>query len=374
MTATASPNTQTPLNVAIRTKPPSPRRLSRKVLLGGAIAASAIIAISLLLGLSPQQRRATSQQEANATASGPPESISQAASQYDPTSLPRGRSTEVAPADVAGNTLQPPQDAMFSNTPAPNALSATNAGSIQTGAMAGQGGVARDPESVARTSPILFSGSSSGADGVAAATRDRGEANLDANLIPPRSRYEIQAGNVIPAALVTGLNSDLAGRVIAQVTAPVYDSVSGAHLLIPQGARLIGTYSNSATHGERRILLVWDRLIFPNGWSVNLRQMNAADPTGAAGIADTVDDHLGPLAGAIGLSSIISVLANNSQNDHRTDQSLAQSVGDAAAQQAAQTGSQIVQRELQVHPTLRVRPGANVRVLVTRDIELRPYR
>ena len=162
-------------------------------------------------------------------------------------------------------------------------------------------------------------------------------------------------------------------RVIAQVTAPVYDSVTGVHLLIPQGARLLGAYDNGVRYGDHRIVLVWTRLILPNGWSINLRQMNASDPTGAAGLTDATDNHLGGLAGAVGLSAIISVIANQSEDDHQTDGSLAQNVGDAAAQQAAQTGSQIVQRELTVHPTLRVRPGANVRVLVTRDIQLRPY-
>ena len=100
--------------------------------------------------------------------------------------------------------------------------------------------------------------------------------------------------------------------------------------------------------------------------------MNGADPTGAAGIADTVDNHLWRLGGAVGLSAIISVIAGNSEGNDRSN-SLTQSVGDAAAQQAAQTGSQIVGRELAVKPTLRVRAGANVRVLVTRDIQLRPY-
>jgi type IV secretion system protein VirB10 len=204
--------------------------------------------------------------------------------------------------------------------------------------------------------------------------RDVQEARLDARLIAPRSRYEIHAGAVIPAALITGLNSDLPGQVIAQVTAPVYDSVSGAHLLIPQGARLIGAYEGGARYGDRRILLLWNRLILPNGHSLNLGEMSAADPTGASGLQDSVDNHLGRLATAIGLSAIISVVANEAEDEgHETSASLSQSVGDAAAQQAAQTGSEIVRRDLQVRPTLRVRPGARVRVLVTRDIELSPY-
>jgi type IV secretion system protein VirB10 len=209
--------------------------------------------------------------------------------------------------------------------------------------------------------------------GGAGAGAEDADATLNARLMPPGSRYEIKAGDVIPAALVTALNSDAPGRVIAQVTAPVYDTVTGQHLLIPQGARLIGTYDNGVAHGDRRLVLVWNRLILPNGWSINLQGMNATDPSGAAGLRDQTDNHLGRLAAAIGLSAIISVIANEA-DDEEEQGSLAQSVGDAAAQQAAQTGARIVDRELGVRPTLRVRAGASVRVLIMRDVQLQPYR
>ncbi len=156
------------------------------------------------------------------------------------------------------------------------------------------------------------------------------------------------------------------------MTAPVYDSVTGDHLLIPQGSRLIGAYDNGATYGDKRLLLVWNRLILPNGWSINLRDMIGADPAGASGLRDRTDNHLDRLAGAIGLSAIISVIANEAEGDQER-RSLSQSVGDAAAQQAAQTGGRIVDRDLAVRPTLRVRAGGSVRMLVTRDIQLRPY-
>lgn len=365
MTSTAEPTQASPPNVAIRAKPPSPRRLSRKVLLGGVAIAGTVIALSLMLGLSTQTPRTAAQQNATATASGPPASIAQASTGYDVTSL---RPSHGNPLGEGTTELQPPTDPLWANGPAP--IQGQGATSSVASAVNSS---APDPQATARASPILFSPAATRSDSELANTRDFGEANLDATLIPPRSRFEIQAGSVIPAALVTGLNSDLPGRVIAQVTTPVYDSVTGNHLLIPQGSRLIGQYDNGVRYGDHRILLVWSRLILPNGWSINLRQMNASDPTGAAGLTDATDNHLGGLAGAVGLSAIISVVANNSENDQRTDGSLAQSVADAAAQQAAQTGSQIVQRELSVHPTLRVRQGANVRVLVTRDIQLRPY-
>jgi type IV secretion system protein TrbI len=218
-------------------------------------------------------------------------------------------------------------------------------------------------------SPILFG--TRGAEAPARAGDDPDR--LQAKLSPPRSRFELQAGHVIPAALVTALNSDLPGRVIAQVTANVYDSVSGDHLLVPQGARLLGTYRDGTRYGDRRILLVWNRLILPNGWSLNLEGMEASDPTGAAGLTDRADNHLDRLAAAVALSSIISVVANEAE-DKNNRASLSASLGDAAAQEAARTGARIVDRELTVRPTLRVRAGAPVRVLVSQDIQLRPYR
>lgn len=161
-------------------------------------------------------------------------------------------------------------------------------------------------------------------------------------------------------------------RVIAQVTAPVFDSVTGRHLLIPQGSRLIGAYDSATTYGDRRLLLVWNRLILPNGWSINLQGMEGSDAAGAAGVRDRTDNHPMRLAGAIALSAIVSVVANEAEDDD--SESLTRSVGNAAAQEAARTGGRIIDRELSVHPTLRVRAGAPVRVLVTRDIVLRPYR
>ncbi|PZO48609.1 MAG: hypothetical protein DCF16_16080 [Alphaproteobacteria bacterium] len=355
---TAAPNGPP---ILIRTRPPSPKRLSRKALMAGAVLAGGIIAFALINGLSERpDRYGGAEQNASAAAGGAPESIRQAPSNYLGTDLPRGVGAFASDAD---ENLAPPTDPIWGDAdPGDRSLAE------RTGDAAQPAADVPDPQVTARTSPILFAMERVRAEG------EDSEARLDARLTRPRSRYELQAGHVIPAALVTALNSDSAGRVIAQVTAPVYDSVSGDHLLIPQGARLIGAYENSARYGDNRILLVWNRLILPNGWSINLRNMNASDPEGAAGLSDRTDNHLDRLAAAIGLSAIISVIANESEGDDNDDNSLRESVGEAAAQQAAQTGARIVDRELTVRPTLRVRAGAPVRVLVTRDIQLRPYR
>ncbi len=348
-------------DLSIRARPPSPRRLSRKVLMAGAVIAASIVTLALFIGLSERPDREVRQADAQAAAGGPPESIRNASGQYAAGDLPRAELD--APRDMLWGengppqsaALQPPEDAAWSGPPRGGDTSAREA--------------APDPQALARASPIIFDGRNRAS---AAVVADEGEARLDARLMPPRSRYEVMAGAVVPAALITELNSEQPGRAIAQVTANVYDSVSGAHLLIPQGSRLVGTYDANTSYGERRLVLVWNRLIFPNGWSIALRGMEGTDPTGAAGLRDRTDNHLDRLAGAIGLSAIISVIADNAENDD--ENSFAQSVGDAAASEAARTGGRIVDRELSVRPTIRIRAGGAVRLLVTRDIELRPYR
>ncbi len=351
---TAATTPGAPPNLALRAKPPSPKRLSRKVIFAGLILAGVVITFALLTGLSERpERGGDAAQTAVAAAGGPPESIQQASADYDARALAGGDPVdlEVEPFAESGDELMPPSDPTWSNAAASPTASARES--------------APDPQGAARASPILFAGRD------ATAHDERDADRLDARLSPPRSRYELQAGHVIPAALVTALNADLPGRVIAQVTAPVYDSVSGDHLLIPQGSRLIGTYRDGARYGDNRILLAWTRLILPNGWSINLDNMDASDPSGAAGLADRTDNHLDRLAAAIALSSIISVAANEAEDNESSG--ITPSLGDAAAQQAAQTGSRIVDRELAVRPTLRVRAGAPVRVLISRDISLRPY-
>jgi len=224
-----------------------------------------------------------------------------------------------------------------------------------------------------RLPPVEGAASPPGPDAAfIASQRGRDDDVLDAAYRPPRSPYAIQAGSTISAALVTALSSDQPGRVVAQVTEDVYDSVSGDHLLVPQGARLLGAYDAAVSHGDQRLLIVWNRLVMPNGWSIALRGMPGADAAGASGVRDRVDAHFGRIAVASLLSGALSVAANEAEDDD--SDRLTESVGDAAAQEAARVGGRIIDRELSVRPTLRIRAGAPVRVLVSQDIVLRPYR
>ncbi|MFG1292125.1 TraB/TrbI/VirB10 family type IV secretion system protein [Xanthobacter versatilis] len=184
------------------------------------------------------------------------------------------------------------------------------------------------------------------------------------------SPYVLQAGSVISAALITGIRSDLPGQITAQVTEHIYDSPTGRVLLVPQGTRIIGEYSNDVGFGQRRILLVWNRLIFPNGRSIVIERQPGADTQGYAGVEDGVDYHWWDLAKAAALSTLLSVGAELAVDD---EDRLLRAIRNGAQDTANDTGQQIVRRQLNVPPTLTIRPGFPVRVIVTRDLVLEPY-
>jgi len=187
----------------------------------------------------------------------------------------------------------------------------------------------------------------------------------------PASPYELLAGTIIPASLITGLNSDLPGLVTAQVTQDLFDSVSGRVLLVPRGTRLIGKYDSVVAFGQSRALVVWQRIVMPNGTSVEIDNMPAADTEGYAGLEDEVDYHTWRLIKGVALSTVLGVgtqlSVNNSNDDLLT--ALRQSTQDSVNQ----AGQQITQRNLNLQPTITVRPGWPLQVVVSKDIVLRPY-
>ena len=191
----------------------------------------------------------------------------------------------------------------------------------------------------------------------------------------PMSPYTVHAGTIIPASLITGINSDLPGTLIAQVREAVYDSVTGNHLLIPQGTRLLGVYDANVVFGHKRVLMAWQRMIFPNGTSIQLEGMPGVDLAGLAGIKDTVNFHLWPLFRSVLLSTVLSVGSRLPAGNVGGEGGA--SPIDEFAQQGAQNinaaGQRIVDRELGRQPTLEIRPGFSLAVMVHRDMILRPY-
>ncbi len=191
----------------------------------------------------------------------------------------------------------------------------------------------------------------------------------------PISPWEVKAGTIISAALITAINSDLPGQVIAQVTEPVYDHRTGRTVLIPQGSRLIGQYDSQVAYGQSRALIAWNRVIMPDGRSINIGSMAGADLSGAAGLQDQTDGHFWQLARGVALSTVFSVGAAAAQ-DAGTRSSgglVINSAGSGISTSAQQVGQQVTARDLNRQATLRIRAGWPLRVIVNKDMILAPY-
>ena len=186
----------------------------------------------------------------------------------------------------------------------------------------------------------------------------------------PITPFEVMAGTVIPASLITGVNSDLPGTVIAQVTQNVHDTVTGQYLLIPQGARLIGRYDSVIAFGQSRALLVWSRIIYPDGASIVIDNMPASDVAGYSGLSDDVDFHTFRLLKGIVLSTLLGIGTELSFDDAESD--IVAALRESAQTATNQAGQKIVQRNLDIQPTIRIRPGWPLRVIVHKDLVLRP--
>jgi len=199
------------------------------------------------------------------------------------------------------------------------------------------------------------------------------EPYLSKPILTPISKYELKAGSVIPGALLTAINTDLPGEVIGQVTENVFDSATGNYLLIPQGSKLLGKYQSEVANGQNRALVVWQRLIYPNGNSIVLDGMPGTDEAGMSGLQDQVDYHADKLAEATALSTAIAYAGNLARNPQSSTTNGQDVIGDSVAQQANRIGEKIIDKQLDVQPTITIRTGWPLRVLVTKDMVLAPY-
>jgi type IV secretion system protein VirB10 len=195
-----------------------------------------------------------------------------------------------------------------------------------------------------------------------------------ASLQTPRSPFQIMAGTIIPVALVTGINSDLPGEIIATVTQNIYDTVSGRYLLVPQGSRLLGQYDSQVTYGQRRVLLVWTRLLMPDGSSIVLDRLPGVDGAGYSGVEDGVNWHWGRIFAGAALTTLLGVNAQLvAANTNTNSGSIVIATRQSAQDSVNQVGQQITRKNLSIQPTLTARPGLPVNVIVNKDIVLRPY-
>ena len=374
--------------VKLRGDPPRVMRLSRKAIGLASAAAFALVGGALIYALQPQGRKGAEElynTDGVAVADnlvGAPKDYGQVPKLGPP--LPGDLGKPILDARQRGDVAAlPPTGTGPATNPAADAAAAARQRAEQE-------------REAARGSRLFFGGGSAGSvAGSPASFPARGDAQTSAPGGPPSSDAArrqafleraserrtvsserlvglaapaiLQAGSVIPAALITGIRSDLPGLVTAQVTQNVYDSPTGHILLIPQGSRLIGDYDADIAFGQNRVLLAWNRLILPDGRSVVLERQPASDTQGFAGLQDGTDYHWGGVLKAALVSTLLGAGAELGSGD---DGNLARAFRRGTQDSINRAGEQIVSRELNVRPTLTIRPGFPVRVLVTRDLVL----
>jgi type IV secretion system protein VirB10 len=373
---------QAAAELRLRSARPPVTRLSRKVLIGlGAVSSVAVIgAVAYAMS---DRHHGKAQAELYSVGGLPPERLSALPKDY-------GAAPKLGPP-LPGDLGRP---IVAAGAPAPT-MATDPAGGVDSARQEAEAARQRlvQERDGARTSRLFASDAQGGATPQAAAVAgidvadagsvaaggrqtvldgpvDRRTTSPDRLQSPP-SPFVVQAGAVIPAALVTGIRSDLPGQIVGQVTENVYDTPTGRFLLIPQGARLIGTYDSQVAFGQNRVLLAWTRLILPDGRSLVLEKLPAGDAQGYAGLHDRVDRHWSGLFGMAALSTILGIGAELGNND---DNDIVRAIRQGSVGTFNQVGQQAVGQGLSVPPTLTIRPGAPVRVMVTRDLILEPYR
>lgn len=374
--------------VKLRGDPPRVMRLSRKAIGLASAAACALVGGALIYALRPQGRTGAEElynTDGVAVAdnlTGAPKDYGQVPKLGPP--LPGDLGKPILDAQKRGDVAALPP---VGSGPAPNPAADAAAAARQR---------AEQEREAARGSRLFFAGGTTGSVGGSLASPPAGgdppssapatapssdaarrQAFLERasdrrtvsseRLVGLAAPAILQTGSVIPAALITGIRSDLPGLVTAQVTQNVYDSPTGRILLIPQGARLIGDYDADVAFGQNRVLLAWNRLILPDGRSIVLDRQPAADPSGFAGLQDGTNYHWGGVLKAALVSTLLGV---GSELGAGSDSDLTRALRRGTQDSINRAGEQIVSRELNVRPTLTIRPGFPVRVLVTRDLIL----
>lgn len=360
-----------PKRFRIRGDLPQVMRLSRKALAAIGVTAGLAIGGALIYALQPQSHDAPENLVApdNSRRPGP---LLAAPADYGKMS----GSASPLPGDLVASNGPAPDDGAFvplppveqpASLPPPDPAIAAEQQELR---------IAGQEAGNARTSGLFLGTQTNGKETAAApaaptqpasflSPRQGKETTSAGRIQLPVSARILQAGSVIPAALVTGVRSDLPGQIIAQVTQNVYDSPTGQILLIPQGARLIGEYDSEIASGQNRLLLAWDRLILPGGRSILLDRLPGADPSGKAGLADRTDYHWSGILKAALISTLLGAgteIVTNDQSD------IARALRSGTQDTVSETGRQLVERELKIAPTLTIRPGFALRIIVTRDI------
>lgn len=366
------------------TRAPRPRAIRLRksmvqaIVIGGAVLVSGSLAWAFVV--QPELRDNARLRKAEAredTARGvvrPTEAVTDQPPTYDRLPEPRGTAGQAATETPATPVAAPPAPG-----PAPSAgyRTAMRGAGPSPRQLAARSGLFFEPAGGARSTPSIGNARPVQADGGgqprAASEPDYGLIYNGHSLVAPLSPFELKAGAIVPAALLTAVDTSRAGPVIATVTQNVYDTVSGRYLLLPQGTRLIGTSEGDSNYGDRRAFLTWERMILPNGKSLVLTSEAGVDAQGSIGVRGQVDRRLLPLLVGTLFAGAITTLGQVARDGSESG-GLLGDAGDAAAIEGARVGGKLIDRELQVRPSIRLRAGASVRVMITRDLILEPYR
>ncbi|MFN4041538.1 MAG: TrbI/VirB10 family protein [Brevundimonas sp.] len=362
-----------PTGLDLRAPRPQPVRLRpgavRLVVGGGALLVAG--ALTWAFVVQPELRQQARMREIDARdANGagavrPAEAVVGQPATYDRLPPPRMVSPggeDEPPAQAAVPAASPAVEHDRPDRPAPPSGPSTAELAARAGLFFAQAGAAQ------AEAPVSRAGSAAAPSATTSASATHNPRRLEA----PVSPYELKAGTLAPAVLLTAVDTSRSGPVVAAVTENVFDTVTGRHLLLPQGTRLIGRSEGASAHGDDRAFLTWERLILPNGKSLVLDGEAAVDGQGATGLPGRVDRRLGSLAVATLFGAAVTTLGQAAR-DRRGGGGGWNDAGDAAAIQGAQVGGRLVDRELGVRPVIRLDPGAPVRVLITRDLVLEPY-
>ena len=398
--ATSLPPKEAPESLELRAKPRPVTRLNPRILAAMVGGLSAAVLGAMLWSLQPQQRRQDHEPSElyNVDRVARSEGLEQLPVDYSqlPPAPEVPQLGPPLPGDLGGPILRAEQQAQGYS----HGLDAAEAerlarleeaeeaalspvlfqtSSARKSTAAFSGGAQTDPLSLSIVSP----GTAAGASGVQN-QQEQNEAFLSKSvntqirnsglLQMPDSPYQVMAGTVIAAALVTGIKSDLPGDVIATVTEPVYDSATGQYVLIPQGSRLLGRYNSQVSYGQSRVQVVWQRVILPDTSSFQLDNLVGTDAAGYVGLEDGVDWHWDRIVAGAAMTSLLGIGAELAAPESRTDGDRIIIAGrDSLQDTVNQVGQEVTRRNLDIQPTLTQRPGLPLRVIVNRDLVLRPY-
>jgi type IV secretion system protein VirB10 len=373
-----------PESLVLRGGPRRVVRFRRELIIGIAAAGSLAVAVTAWIALSPVSFKlaASGEEFFGAKGTGSPEVLASAPESYDqvpklgpplPGDLGRPILEQQRKLAEEGSlpTVGPAADAAEAARERALAEEAAARQSAVLMPLGGRGGAAEIMGGETSSGTSRRSDGTAGVPDISAGAVEADEINAH-RIRSPASPWIVTAGSTVSASLITGINSDLPGIVIAQVSENIYDSITGKTLLIPQGARLLGRYESNVAYGQRRALVAWHRIIWPDGTSLQIDEMPASDAAGYAGIADRVDFHGGALIKGVALSTVLGV--GTELGLGASESELVRAMRESAQTSGARAGDRIVERSLDIKPTVRIRPGWTVRVMITKDLVLKPWR